>query len=362
MKKFIAHKISNLLRLPVVGLDISDRTFKYLKLAFDGKIEVEAFGENDIPENIIEGGEIKDESKLTEIFKKWKKNNAQILRSSVVVASLPEEKSFLRLIQLPKVKQEEIANAIRWEIEANIPLTPDNLSYDYDVVETLEGELAHTDVVITAFPRSIVESYTNTIQAAGLTLAALELESQAIIRAVVQAGTPKSAKIIIDLGKTRTSFITFAGSAIIFTSTIKLGGNTFEENIMRALAVDREKAKEIKEKMGLNRSTNKDVFTALTPALSVLVDELKRVIAYYQEHVEHLHGVDQTIDEILLVGGDANLFGIDTFVASALKIPVRQADPFINIKKLFDASFPPIPKTELLAFATTIGLSLREIE
>ncbi|KKW20808.1 MAG: Tfp pilus assembly protein, ATPase PilM [Candidatus Adlerbacteria bacterium GW2011_GWC1_50_9] len=315
MKKFIAHKISNLLRLPVVGLDISDRTFKYLKLAFDGKIEVEAFGENDIPENIIEGGEIKDESKLTEIFKKWKKNNAQILRSSVVVASLPEEKSFLRLIQLPKVKS-----------------------------------------------RSIVESYTNTIQAAGLTLAALELESQAIIRAVVQAGTPKSAKIIIDLGKTRTSFITFAGSAIIFTSTIKLGGNTFEENIMRALAVDREKAKEIKEKMGLNRSTNKDVFTALTPALSVLVDELKRVIAYYQEHVEHLHGVDQTIDEILLVGGDANLFGIDTFVASALKIPVRQADPFINIKKLFDASFPPIPKTELLAFATTIGLSLREIE
>lgn len=362
MRNFAVHKIANLLRLPVIGLDISDRTFKYLKLTFDGHTKFDAFGESDIPDGIIEEGEIKNESALVDIFKAWKKEHARMLHSGVIVASLPEEKSFLRLIQLPKVKDEEIANAIRWEIEAHIPLPPDNLTYDYEVVKPLEGTPAHTDVVVTAFPKSIVSSYVSVMKQSGLTLAALELESQAIARAVIDTDASQNAKIIVDIGKTRTSFMTFAGSAIIFTATIQLGGNTFEENISRALAVDRARAKEIKEKMGLNRSTDKGVFTALTPALSVLVDELKRVIAYHEEHAEHLHGVHQIIDEILLVGGDANLFGIDTFVASALKTPVAHADPFVNIKKDFAASFPPMPKTELLAFATTIGLSLRVIE
>lgn len=361
MKEFVLRKVSNLLRVPVVGLDVSDRSFKFLKLAFDRKIEFEAFGESDIPSGVIEEGEIKNEAALTDLFKKWKEEHGRMLRSSMIVASLPEEKSFLRLIQLPKVKDEEVPNAIRWEIEAHIPLPPDNLAYDYEVVDTKAQNLGHTDVVVTAFPKSIVDSYTTALGNAGLTLAALELESQAIVRAVVETNKQDSAKIVVDLGKTRTSFITFAGTAIIFTSTIQLGGNTFEENIGRALSVEQTKAKEIKEKMGLNRSTNKEVFTALTPVLSVLVDELKRVMAYYHEHIEHLHGAHQSIDEILLVGGDANLFGIDTFIASALKIPVTHANPFINIQDRFNASFPPMPKSELLAFATTIGLSLREV-
>ncbi len=361
MKQFIIHRISNLLRFPVVGLDISDRSLKFLKLAINKTIEFEAFGETEIPEGVIIEGEIKNENALTDVLKKWKQENARHLHSSVIVASLPEEKSFVRLIQLPKVKPEEVANAIRWEIEANIPLPPDNLAYDYEVAESSAGALNHTDAVVTAFPRFIVESYTTAVKSAGLTLAALELESQAIARAVADSSRPNTARIIIDIGRTRTSIIICAGRAIIFTSTIQLGGNTFEDNISRALKVNRARAKEIKETMGLNRSSNKDVFTALTPALSVLVDELNRIITYYEEHQEHLHGVSQTIEEILFVGGDSNLFGIDTFVASAVKVPVELGNPFINIMPRFSASFPPMQRTDLLSFATTIGLSLRTI-
>ena len=362
MRQFVLNKILHRLRIPVIGLDISDRTFKFMKLKVNGRIEFESFGETDIPAGIIEEGEIKNETALMNIFQTWKKEHASMIRGSVIVASLPEEKSFLRLIQLPKVKNEDVGNAVRWEIEANIPLPPDNLTYDYEVVEPLSGEVQHTDVVVTAFPKSIVESYAKTMNNAGLTIAALELESQAIARALIDLNSPTSAKIIVDIGKNRTSFIAFAGTAIIFTSTIQLGGNTFEEYIAKALSIDAEKARELKEKIGLNRSENKEVFQALTDALRTLVDELRQVIGYYQEHIEHLHGVDQTIDEIVLVGGDANLFGIDTYIASALKISVRLADPFANIKKKFEASFPPMPKTQLLAFTTTIGLSLREVD
>lgn len=362
ISKKILRLIDPLIRLPVVGLDISDRTAKYLKLNLDGKISFDAFGEIEIPAGLIEAGEVKDEDKLVEVFIKWGKDVGRRVSSSLIVASLPEEKSFVRLIQLPKVKLGDVRNAVRWEIEANIPLPQENLIYDYEVIEPLENHLDHIDVVITAFPKDIVNHYASVLRRAGLKLAVLELESQAIVRALIPNLRERKAKIIVDIGKTRTSLITLAGGAITFTYTVQLGGNTFEENISRALKTDLNKAKELKEGVGLNKvKEGGQIFSALVPVISVLVDEIKRMLADYQKHTEHYHGATRTVDEIILVGGDANLHGLDTFIASEIRIPVSLGDSTINIAPKITSSFPAIPKNQSLAFATATGLALREI-
>ncbi|QQG45577.1 MAG: type IV pilus assembly protein PilM [Candidatus Sungiibacteriota bacterium] len=358
MKEKIVNLVRSLIKFPVVGLDISDTSIKYIKLRSGGLLSL--FGEFTIPANLIVGGEVKDEEALVKILSSWLGKEGRELRSSFVVASLPEEKSFLRLIQLPRVKRDEVAGAVRWEIEANVPMPVEDLVFDYEIVEPLEDHLDHFDVVITAYPKTTVDSYVRVLSRVGFRPVALELELQAVIRAVVPEVRTHEAKIIVDMGRNRTSFIIVSGGAIVFTRTVDLGGRVIEENIVKALAVSEEKATALKKEFGLNKKAFEGkIFTALSPLVSTLAEELKHAVAYYESHAAHLHGASPGVASILLSGGDANLYGLDTYLASALKIPVHHTDPFIVLRKMGGPVVPPIPKNQSLAYATAIGLALR---
>ena len=342
----------------IVGLDISDLSAKYL--AFEaGNKSVGFSGTIDIPAGIIQNGEIKNESALVIVFRELVNRERQ-LHATFICSALPEEKGFLRLIQVPKVKHEEVENIIRWEIEGNIPLPVEELIYDYEIVDPPPGQqLDHIDVAITAFPKTIVEAYVRVLKEAGMRPFALEFESQAIIRAVVADPKLRSSYIIVDMGKNRTGISIFIGGSIVYTSTIPLGGAVLEENIAKELKTNEHEALEKKEQIGLNKSAdNGQVFSALIPAVSILADELQKTIEYFKNHAEHVHSGSTAVDGIVLVGGDANLLGLDTYLSSILRIPAVRADPFAKVRTSL-TQIPLLKKNEALAFATAIGLALR---
>lgn len=361
LKENITNWVNKFVQIPIAGLDISDLTVKYLKFKSLDKIEIENFGEINIPAGIIEQGEIKKEKRFSEFLRENFGTKDHKLYTNFVAVSLPEEKSFVRVLQLPKIKKDELQNAIRWEIETNIPLPSEELIYDYEIVKTLKENTDHFDVVITAFPRSIVNSYVRALKAANLRPIILELESQAIVRAVIPDYNSPSAKIIIDMGRTRTSLILFAG-AIIFTKTIEIGGSTIEKNISKTLGVDAQEAFEIKKKLGIHKNAYEGrLFASLIPVISVLSDEIKLIMDFYRNYTAHRHGASKEVESVLLCGGDANLLGLDTYLSSSLKVPSVLADPFINFKSKLRYSPPSIAKNQALGFTTVIGLAIRNI-
>ncbi len=365
--QLVKQRVDPFLQLPTAGLDISDVAVKYL--AFDPRMaarghRLTAFGEFQVPEGLIVKGEIQKEDELIQVFSAWRAKEKRISRSTFFVVSLPEEKSFLRVIQLPKMKEEEVQHAIRWEIEANIPLAFEELIYDSEVIMPMDPakQMDHIDMVVTAFPKPLIEQYVRVLDRAGLPLAALELESQAITRSVVPDFHENASRIIADIGRTRTSLIVCVGGVIVFTTTIELGGQLFEEHLAKAFQISQEDARLMKMQIGLNRKEHDGaVFDALLPIMAVLADELHRVVEYYHRHAEHMHGAPETIESIMLVGGDANLFGLETYLSSALQIRCFLADPLAGAYPGHAFMIPPISKNESLAFATTIGLALRGI-
>ena len=106
------------------GIDISDLSLKIIKLKKKGKkIDLDSFGLERIEPGIIKSGEIKDEQALTRTIKKAiGKVQGQKLDTRYVTASLPEEKSFLKIIQIPKMAEEDLNNAVLFEAENYIPL------------------------------------------------------------------------------------------------------------------------------------------------------------------------------------------------------------------------------------------------
>lgn len=348
--------------VPVAGLDISDRSVKYLKFRSNASYEVEFFGQWALPEGIIVGGEIRREDDLIAILKQLLSREGGGLRSCFIAASLPEEKSFLRLIQLPKVDRDKVGIAVQREIEANVPLPAEELIFDQEVIDPPEDHFDHLDIIITAFPKGVVESYARVLKRAGLMPAVLELESQAVARATGSNLRPHSAEIIVDIGKTRAGIAVISGGAIIFTETIALGGVIFESNIARVLNISPEKAVVIKKETGLDRQAYEGkVFFALVPACAALADEIKQARSFYEDHAKHAHGVNPAIGAVFLSGGDANMRGLATYLSSALKVPVSLSEPFAPF---LEKSFYPVPaisKSQSLAYAGAIGLALRAV-
>jgi len=350
------------------GLDLSDLSLKIIKLKKRGKFfDLASFGEAEIKPGIIKGGEIKNEKALIRILKKaLAETKGEKLRTKYVVASLPEEKAFLQVIQMPKMKEEELKSAIIYEAENYIPLPIEEVYLDSQIVPPVYNHLDHFDVLITALPKKTVNSYLFSLKEAGLKPIAFEIESQAVTRALIKNEVTTSPLLLIDLGATRAGLIVFSGHSLRLTSSISVSSQIFTEIISKSLGVDLAGAEKLKIRYGLQSGARrgKEVFEALVPALTDLIDQIKKYLRYYQTHAshEHLPPNGKKVAKIFLCGGGAKLEGLTDFLSSRLKIPVEIGNPWINI---LAASIQPkeqwliYKKEESLKYTTALGLALR---
>jgi type IV pilus assembly protein PilM len=367
------------------GIDISDLSLKIMKLKKkkDG-LTLASFGEAPIKEGIIHEGEIKDENKLAEIVKEaLTKVKGKKINTKYVIASLPEEKAFLQVIQMPKIPEEDLKSAVIYEAENYIPFPIEEGYLDSQIVKPLYDTLDHYDVLIAALPKKIVYPYLGCLRKAGLIPQVLEIESLAIARAIIKNEISPFPTFLIDLGATRASFIIYSGYSLRFTSSIPISSREFNEAIVRTIGVDFKKAEALKIKYGLEIlekilfkkkssdqefetevTTDKKIFEALTPVLTDLSEQIKKCISFYQSHAldEHLPPERKNVKKILLSGGGANLKGLTDFLSLELKIPVELANPWVNILPPHLKKVPELSFEESLRYATVLGLALRGIK
>ena len=362
------------------GLDISDLSLKIVKLKKRGQFfELDSFLEEKIEPGIIKGGEIKDEKKLAEIIRESiKKVKGEKLKTNYVVASLPEEKAFLQVIQMPRLPEEDLKSAVIYEAENYIPTPLEEVYLDYQIIPPVYDHLDHLDILIAALPKKTVDPYLSALKLAGLRPKVLEIESLAIARALIKNGITTQPILLIDLGATRTSFIIFSGHSLRFTSSIPVSSSNFTEIISKNLGVSLAEAERLKIKHGLEEKVKIKIgdektelkrergriFEALIPTLVDLVQQIKRYLDYYQTHSshEHLPPDGKEVSKILLCGGGANLKGLCQLLSLELKIPVEIGNPWVNIlikekKEVAELSFE-----ESLKYTTALGLALRGIK
>ena len=367
------------------GLDISDLSLKVIKLKKKGKfLALASFLEETIPPGIIKEGEIRNEDSLVKIIKEaLMKVKGEKLKTNYVIASLPEEKSFLQVIQMPRIPEEDLKSAVIYEAENYIPLAIEEVYLDSQIVQPVYNHLDHYDVLIAALPKKTVDPYLFCLKKAGLIPKVLEIESLAVARALIKNEISPFPTLLIDLGATRTSFIIFSGYSLRFTTSIPVSSQKFDENIAKSLNVDFKKAEELKIKYGLESSEkvilrkktensdftkeiveNKKIFEALIPALTDLIEQIKKYLNYYQTHTshEHLPPDGKGVQKIFLSGGGANLKGLTDFLSMEFKIPVELGNPWINILPEPLKEVPRLPFEESLKYTTTLGLALRGIK
>lgn len=311
------------------GLDISDSSLKIIKLKKKrGTLSLASFGEREIKPGVVDKGEIKNEEILAKTIKEaLPKVKGEKLTTKYVIASLPEEKTFLQVIQLPRIPEEDLKSAVIYEAENYIPLPIEEVYLDYQIVKPAFDHLDHFDILIAALPRKTVDPYLSSLRKAGLTAKVLEIESLAIARALIKNEVTPSPTLLIDLEVSRASFIIFSGYSLRFTSSIPISSPQLTK----------------------------------IPALNDLIEEIKKYLSFYQTHASHEHLISEArgVEKIFLSGGGVNLKELMELLPSELKIPVELGNPWINILPEPLKEVPELPFEESLRYTTALGLALR---
>lgn len=359
------------LKTEMFAVDISDCAIKVLKLKKKHNFfKVEFLNEIEIQPGVVDGGVIKNEEVLTGLIKKSLTTlPGKKIRLKDVIISLPEEKSFLEVIQMPQMSREELKTAVLYQAENYIPLPIDQVYLDFKIIDTNLQNNDHLDVLLIAMPKIIIDSYLLCFKKADLNPVVLEVESQAIVRALVKNESSTTPLILVNYGKKNSNIIIFSGKSIKFTSSVTASSNQITEAIAKALNISEEQAEKIKLNYSLlkkdENEESKKIYNIIYPVLTELVVQIKKYLTFYNDHNFHEHNNDlvdnKSNGKIILSGGGSNLKGLAEFISKEILIKTEIGDVFSNLN-LKENNFFPISKEKKSSFCTVIGLAIRGAE
>lgn len=359
----MAFDIKNLFQVmpEAFGLDISDNAVKFMQLERDGRYFQPAhFGEIQLPRGVVEGGTIRKPKALAKKLRQEFKQYPGL--SPYVIASLPDEEVFLKLVRVPRLTGNELKNAVRVEAERNIPIASEKAALDFSIFDQHTKKDVY-DTMIVASRDEVVASYAGVLKDAGLHPLAIEPEVSAIARAAISGSASEKPIITVEIGANRTRLLAFARKFVVLTGSAEFGAERFVEAIAKGLNISVEEAAKMEWTPGLLKGEHGEKITeALTPLFSSLGDSIQSYIRFIRERMEEEGHPFQDVSKIILSGGGARVPGIEKHLGVVLKIPVKMVNPWTNVLPSPLKETPEISREESVRYTTAIGLALRGVE
>jgi Tfp pilus assembly PilM family ATPase len=314
-----------------VAIDITPRSIRLmaLKKSKEGLIprvykEVKLENKNDL--STFSGEKDLDLKSLGEVIQVLKDLKKEF-KLKYVVVSLPETNTYIYRTKLPAESASDLASAIRFGLEENVPLKVDTVNFDYFVIDNKRKKDTDLDVVVSVFPKKIISLYTKVLKEADLFPLSFQSESVSIYRSVVKKGD-RDTYLLLRFLQDQVNVGVVEDGAIQYASIVKVDmekvSNDFESD-------------EAKE---LNESLNKVLIYWFTNK---------------QDRTQH-----KKIDTALITGGYALSDGLQQFLEKKLKIKIEVADVWSNCFST-DDYVPEIKKEDAVNYAGSIGLAIKGI-
>ncbi len=338
------------------GLDIGATTIKLVSLdkQNNGYLLKSAFTIPAPPRGIMSESPLDQEEMAKTIQKALEE--AEIEEKSVNVA-LAENQVYTRVLEMPLLSERELASAIYWEAERNIPVPLSSVTLAWSILKKPEKSSVNEkmQVLMVGAPTVLIAKYQKILGMANLTINAMETEILSTIRSLV-SGESFPSTMIISIGAITTSIAIVKAGVMIFSYTMAVGGVAINRAIATDLALTPEQAEEYKKAYGINDQTlGGKIGKATEPILSSVLTEVKKAIAFYNQK----YGGIDSIKQILLSGGTAKLPGIDLYFAQNSGIETAIANPW---KVLSPQSVPKEVLDNASDYAISVGLAMKDYE
>ena len=339
--------------LPLSGIDVSTSGVKAVRLSESAHgLILSHYAESLLPAGAFTDGEIVDHPTVVAALV----SAARTAGISAANVALPESKSYLFETTVEGAKKAEWRTSVEQRLDELVPLPPPETAFD--IVGVGQGRQGETVVAGVGFARRVVDDTLSVFDQAGISARSLEDEPFAMARALLPAGDTSTA-LIIDVGKTTTKIAIVAKRIPRFATTIGIGGHALTLAVQKHFGVTEAEARRVKAEHGIVPAAgNEDYLAAMLSTVSAIRDEITVRLNYWQGRAAP-SSAHEPVSHAILAGGNASVRGLPEYLEGSLGIPVTAGDVFTNLASR-DTWIPELDYTESLAYATAIGLALRD--
>lgn len=265
--------------------------------------------------------------------------------------SLPEAVVSTKIINLPWLSDAELASAIGWQAEQHIPIPPEELSLEYQVLYRPErgDKNGQMRVLLIGVRKSVIDRYVTVFNGLGIEPSLLETQTLSVLRSL-QFMPDDPTTLVVHMGSASMNLAVMYKGELMFVYTHLNGGQLLTRALEQGVGLDVTQAEQYKRTYGLDETQFQGkVREALLPAVRLLVAEMQKAVRFFT--TQH---ASEKIQRVLLSGGSAQLPGLVELITTELGAEVLVAVPFAAAKG-------QIPEANHPAYTVCMGLLLRSL-
>jgi type IV pilus assembly protein PilM len=345
---------------PLIGIDIGSHAIKLVRFAHTGgSYQLLDLALLPIPPDTVVDGVISDIPTMQ-----------GLLRHLIALEKIPDKDVALALsghsvivkkVQMVRMSEDELANAMPYEAEQHIPFDVYDVNTDFQILDAADATSSkggQMEVLLAAAKKGRVDELSQVARGAHLNPAVIDVDMLALINAF-ELNYPDEmgghVVSLVHLGASMMTVLIVKDGLSIFQRDITLGGNQYTAALQQALGVSRDDAEALKLGGRPWTQAHADVLAVLRKVTEEVVAEIQRSFEFYLASAG-----EEPIERLYLSGGSSRIKGLSQVLASHLNLSVEPLNPFrrIDIPEKFFASDYVYDVGPMAAVAA--GLALRQ--
>lgn len=245
-----------------------------------------------------------------------------------VVVGIPSAKSFVSVVDLPKMSAPELKSTIKYQADQYVPMSAEDAKTDAVILGDSPTDPAKMEVLLASVSNKFSEQRMDMLESIGFNVIALEPDSLALARSLTSVQDSANAQLILDMGEYTTDvIITLQGTPRLVRS-IPTGGQTLLKTAMQNLNIDENQARQFVYKFGLDQTKLEgQIYRALSGPAEVVATEVKKSIEFFRTRYQ---GVQ--LSGIVTSGAAAVLPGFHQYLsAAASNAPVQAGNSWQHV-------------------------------
>jgi type IV pilus assembly protein PilM len=341
------------LSLPVAGIEICNKSIKYIEFTNKkGSISIKNFGEVSLAPNVFRDGDILNRSILIKALTEVKNK----ISSDFVRISIPEEKTYIFDVQLPREAETNMREALEFKIEENVPIKLEEASFEYEIVGDKKGT---KDIIVnvSVIPKRVIADYAEVLEQAKIYPLSFELESKMISSSVIPKGDIRNY-IVINIKDDSTVLMAVIDGVSRLTSSVAIGESTIRERLLKTGLFSDELVNGdfFASDFSFETVYTKESYASLINIFSILKDEVEKFNEYIiNKYPNAKLSPDKKIEKIILCGRSATLPGLAKHINQRINAEIILANTWSNIFDTKEVA-PGMKFNDSLNFVTPIGL------
>lgn len=336
-----------------VCVDIGSSSIKMIEVRTHGNsVMVMNWGALPVPAAAIQNNMVAEPDRVAEAIRSLIESKGVTARQAIT--AVPGPAVMIKRVTVAEQAAQELENTIRFEAGNFIPEDLENVNLDYQVTDHI-ADTKQMEVLLVAAKKDIVASYAETLRAAGLVPAVVDVDYFALdnMYETNYAPVPDQVVALVNIGARFSAINILKGGRSTFTGDVSVGGRDITEALTRDLGISQEDAERVKAGEHVGSIDQEQLSMALGPATDALIEEIHYALSFFWTAA-----TDERIDALYLSGGSARVPELCQRLAERAEAPVEIADP---LQRVAFASGVDVTKLRARGpeFAVAMGLAVR---